>query len=154
MKKSIFALAILAASTFGFQAFAQNSAPAPGAQSTEQTAKTRKAPKADLFEGITLSVEQQTKLDALREQNRKERAERKAERTAKADGAKKGQQGVRSEARKRQMAAIKEILTPEQYTKYLENSLTAQRGQKSKGMKAQRHGKRRAAAEKSAPAQS
>lgn len=158
MKKSIFALAMLAVSAFGFQAFAQNNAPAAADNSPKtKTEKAEKAHKANLFEGIDLTADQQSKLTALREQRMKERAERKAQRTAdasaakktdrkkdmaKADGAKK-QPGARSEARAKQLAAIKEILTPEQYTKYLENSVTmSPRHNKAKGMKAGRGGKR------------
>lgn len=147
---------MLAVSAFGCQAFAQeNATAAAGNSPMTKTEKAEKAHKANLFEGIDLTADQQSKLTALREQRMKERAERKAQRRADASASKKTDRkkdmakahgakrhpGARSEARARQLAAIKEILTPEQYTKYLENCVIMSPGHKAKGMKAGRNGR-------------
>lgn len=78
----------------------------------------RRADAPNPFEGLNLSADQQTKLDALKKEcraNREAQAkQRKEAKAARKEGACK--------ARAEQLAKIKEILTPEQYVKFLENS--------------------------------
>ncbi len=110
MKKSIIALAVLIASSVSFSAFAQCPKAAKCSADSCVTAC-----ESVLFEGITLTPDQQTKIKALKESAAKERGEKiKADRTAKA--------GARKEARKGYLKNMKEILTPDQYVIFLENA--------------------------------
>lgn len=155
MKKVIFSLAILAATTFG--AFAANDNNTSGSCNANQECQakagkecrdkgskqcTAKEKAFNPFEGINLTEEQKTKLADLRknctagkkdgkpgekdgkkpELSREEKHKLAAERKAK-----------HAEARKKYLADVKNILTPEQYTQFLENSYLA-KGDRKKNM--------------------
>lgn len=113
MKKTILSLAVLFATTFSFSAFAQ----APAAENAACGEKTECCQNA-LFEGITLTPDQQTKLQELNASRAKAAKERKeaakAERKAKGDNKKA--------ARKDYLNSVKSVLTPEQYVIFLENA--------------------------------
>ncbi len=128
MNKKIFIAALGLCAIASTAAFAQQ----PGnseSNKKENRAKdrnVRRAPEApNPFDGLNLSAEQQTKLDALK-------AERKANREAQAklrQEARKAKRDGACAARAAQLAKIKKILTPEQYVKFLENSyLTPNKG--------------------------
>lgn len=116
MKKSIIALAVLIASSFSISAFAQ--CPKAAKCGTDSCAS---ACETVLFEGITLTPEQQTKIKSLKESAAKERsAKAKADRLAKTD--------ARKDARKDYLKNMKEILTPDQYVIFLENAFVTNPG--------------------------
>lgn len=81
------------------------------------------------FEGLNLSAEQQTKLEALKTECQ---AQRKANAEARKADKQNRQKANKEEARKartEQLAKIKAILTPEQYVQFLENNyLSTNRG--------------------------
>lgn len=129
MKKSILSVAVLAASLFSFNAFAQTpSKTVESCAKTEQCAskacpdgakacKPQRPCAADPFAGITLTQDQQTKLTALKEQ-------RKAKSAVAAKARKERVQQRDSVARsgkKEYLESVKEILTPDQYVVFLEN---------------------------------
>ncbi|MDE5786734.1 MAG: hypothetical protein K2H98_09395 [Duncaniella sp.] len=133
MKKTILSLAVLFATTFSFSTFAQ----APAAENAACGEKTECCQSA-LFEGITLTPDQQTKLQELNASRAKAAKEKKeaakAERKAKGDNKKA--------ARKDYLNSVKGVLTPEQYVIFLENAYVnapaklAQRdGKAHKGLK-------------------
>lgn len=129
-------------------AFAQTAAPTPQQQEQTMTKKDKKdrkdrkdrkdkkdfkdnRQKADMFAGIELTQNQQAELQKLRESikaDRQKAAEvakakrQKAKEKAKADM--KDMREKRINAKKEYLAKIKNILTPEQYVKYLENFYT------------------------------
>lgn len=72
------------------------------------------------FDGLDLTADQQAKIKALKEEcmaKHKAQAEQRKQ-------AKKNRQEGACKARSEQLAKIKEILTPEQYVKFLENNFT------------------------------
>lgn len=80
------------------------------------------------FEGINLTDAQKAQIKSIKEaQKAKCQAERQAKQAQKAE-----KKDARMAARKEYLAKIKEVLTPEQYVKYLEN----------KALKADKHMKR------------
>lgn len=93
--------------------------------------KPDKAPRFNPFDGLNLTEQQQTAITNLQNERRqactdaaKAKKEQKADKQAKADKQKadpkqKAEQRVAS--RKAYLEKVKSILTPEQYTKYLEN---------------------------------
>lgn len=138
MKKIFLTLAIIASS---MAAFAQTNATSDNSKAcTEQNCgadkkcdKDRNCSKA--FEGITLTADQQSKLAALRDNFQKERQQKaEAIKDKKADGnkqdltkeqrmqMKKEHQAAANERRQKYLADVKEILTPDQYVKFLENN--------------------------------
>ena len=90
----------------------------------------RQKTKPDFFEGITLSADQQAKLDkiktdrqakmkAAREQAKQAKQQRKQQKTE-----------ARKASQKEYLAEIKEVLTPDQYVVFLENIVVNQPQQK------------------------
>lgn len=127
MKKIILSIAFVTAGFFAFNASAQqpccNTDQAccqPSQECCNQKAKPQRAPKANPMEGITLTAEQQAAVKALNEKNKGPRTK---------------------DSRKEYLKEMKAILTPEQYTTYLENmALNAPRPQ-VKAKKGQRDGR-------------
>lgn len=132
MKKTLLSIAFIAAGIFAFNAAAQEACCNPAqaccnpAQTCCQTpgkpGKAARPAKQNALEGITLTPEQQTAVNAL---NEKYAAQRKAKMQSK----KESRDKERSEAkngRKEYLNEMKAILTPEQYTTYLENLATQQ----------------------------
>ncbi|MDE6415484.1 MAG: hypothetical protein K2K68_00455 [Duncaniella sp.] len=117
MKKTILSLAVLFATSLSFSAFAQT--PAPEAASCGE--KTECCQNA-LFEGITLTPDQQTKLQELKASRAKAAKERKeaAKAERKADRIAKGE--TNKSDRKDYLNSVKGILTPDQYVIFLENA--------------------------------
>lgn len=135
MKKTVLTLAVAFATIFGFNATAQNAdAQAPAKEKTEQTEvkKDRKAHKANRsFEGLNLTDDQKAKIQALKAQKAdKAKAQAQADKAKKKEAKDKMRAGKR-QARQDYLASLKSILTPEQYTKFLENNFV-QKGDMAK----------------------
>lgn len=150
MKKKLLSLAV-AAVAFTSMAFAQNATPSATTHDGTKTenVKGRKARTGAInpFEGISLSADQQTKLDALKAERKQKTDAASAERKQKSEAARAERQKKQEErltarraARRAELDKVKSILTPEQYVKYLENiALGGNRHQKAG--KAPRQGK-------------
>lgn len=133
MKKTLLTLAFATAGIFTFTASAQQQCCAAQKEccKTEQAcckegAVKPKANKPNAFEGITLTAEQQTQIKALNEKYGKARKDKKE---AKAESAKKERKEAQ-EGRRAYLDELKKILTPEQYTTYLENQAMNKQGVK------------------------
>lgn len=140
MKKKIFSTALILSALIGFNASAQDNAPeALKCDKKEQCKGDRpdapRGPRFNPFEGITLTAEQQSQLDALCPQRNARPVAKECKKECKADTAKcdkKGKKGVRSERGKRPdknmkaeyIKKVKEILTSDQYVVFLENLAT------------------------------
>ena len=165
MKKMIFGMAFVAATIFATAT--ANAAPMRAADDTktEQCCKDKKqcdrkddgkdkrghhdhdgrkghGKKPDMFAGITLTPEQQTKIDALRSDMmaRKEAAKAAAKAAGKAgrtDEDKAKAKAERQAAMAQYDAQIKQILTPEQYKVFEQNCEAAKAKMKSRMDKVQ-----------------
>lgn len=136
MKKGILSIAVVAASLFSFNAFAQDKSVVTACPNTPAQCVNAQAcpanpqacpvkrPCADPFAGINLTQEQQTKLTALREKCKTNRAA--------ADKARKDRFQQRDSImrvnKKQRLEEVKAILTPEQYVIFLENMVVANPG--------------------------
>jgi len=116
MNKKILVAALCLCAIVAPSAFAQqpDNSNAPNMECSARKVGKRGADASNPFEGLNLTADQQTKLKALKEEC-KARAEQRKE-------AKKERKEVVCKARAEHLAKIKEILTPEQYIKFLENS--------------------------------
>lgn len=146
MKKSLLSIAILLVSSIAAFANPTNSKSNDAAMRTERSC-TVKDKKNDgkkpgrkyqreicMFKGLDLTAEQKAKLSALREKNRPE-FKNKKDRMRKSDKQKltaeqkqqlKSQRLAERKAnRQAYLAGIKEILTPAQYVRFLENNFTS-----------------------------
>lgn len=143
MKKGILSIAVVAASLFSFNAFAQDKSATPDCCNTPAQCVNAQAcpanpqacpanpqacpvqrPCADPFAGINLTQEQQTKLTALREKCKTNRA---AADKARKDRFQQRDSMVRAN-KKQRLEEVKAILTPEQYVVFLENMVVANPG--------------------------
>lgn len=118
MKKNLFIALTLSFAAPALTAFAQE--PAAGCQANAQECNHHKNHRCEAgsgvkcpspFDGLNLTADQQTALDALRTECRGQKAAEKKERACGA-----------AERRKENLAKIKQILTPEQYVAFLENN--------------------------------
>lgn len=126
-KKVIFAGLLALTTIFAPAAFAQqadqNTCNA-ASKECKVAGKERKGECANPFEGIALTAEQKTKLEALKAEKATAREARKAEQAVKKEARRESAKAERSQ----ELAKIKEILTPEQYVQFLENSYLSHRG--------------------------
>lgn len=122
MNKKIFAaVAVALAGAFAAPVFAQNTCPRQGCDpakcAPEKCTKADcKNPCADAkcpFDNLNLTADQKTKLKALNTERRQKAAE-----------ARKDRKQCGKECRADYLAKVKEILTPEQYVKFLESNYT------------------------------
>lgn len=94
------------------------------------------------FEGLNLTEQQQAQIKAIQEEQRakcaKDKADCKAQKEARAE--------QRRACRAEYLAKIKSVLTPEQYTAYLENCAKMHHGKK--GAKRFKHGEGRRVCDK------
>lgn len=143
MKKSLLSIAFVAAGIFSFSALAQEPCCNPSQACCEKPAQEcckaapqkHKGVKANPLEGINLTPEQQAAVKALNEKTAQAHKDaRKAKAEAKAQERKQVKNG-----RQEYLNEMKKILTPEQYTQYLEN-LAATKGPKAKFNKEGRKG--------------
>lgn len=125
MNKKVLGLALIAVSAIAMTGVAQT--PAATTSATQEKIRTdRKAAKesrkqVNPFEGLNLTDSQKTQLQQL--DAKRSEARKQAARARKVD--KQQKDSVRSESRKAAkkayLAEVKTILTPEQYTVFLEN---------------------------------
>ena len=124
MKKIIAALSVALIASLGIQSMAQNpvSDRQPRKEKKEigmKEGKRDKAPRSDMaFEGITLTAEQQSQIDALKKENVKD--------STKVQLKKQQRDDMRKALLQRKinyLESMKKILTPEQYVKFLENKV-------------------------------
>ncbi len=150
MKKNLIIVAIAMASTFGMNAVAQNNSECNKQQCNKEQCdkagkKCEKGGKGheafNPFEGIQLTAEQQTKLDAIQKPcMKKDAKEAKAEKMKQ----KQAEKANRVAARKNYLESVKTVLTPEQYTQFLENIVLNQHdkmGRPHHDMKNMKYGK-------------
>lgn len=170
MKKVILSLAILVASSMSMFAATDNKTENKSATCTSQTTcnvnakcgekgekKDRSAKANKAFEGLNLTAEQQAKLAELRKNctANKENCDAKKGCDSKSNLTDEQKKQLKAEskakhleARKKYLEDVKTILTPEQYTKFLENNyLSASKkngNRKMQGMKMaqKKHGKK------------
>lgn len=151
MKKLLLSLAFVTSGLLAFNASAQQPANANAAACCQNKAECCKAKdgkgekcckqqkgkghhkpghKVNEFEGLNLTAEQQSALDALKANRNQARAEKRKEMKGKDKEARKeALKDARQQARQSRVEylnEIKKILTPEQYVKYLENSYLKQ----------------------------
>lgn len=124
MKKKIFAAAIMVmALAASAPVFAQKNDCKANQTCTETTCaagdKVKKAQNP--FEGLNLTADQKTKLDALRQQCAADRKQAKEQAKERKDRDRKDRMESYRQMRADRLAKIKNILTPEQYVKFLEN---------------------------------
>lgn len=147
MKKTLLSLAFVTAGIFAFNASAQQTCckpaqeccdPAQECCTTTAPAKGQRIGMANPFAGIELTAEQQAAMKALNEKYQKA-----AKENQKAKSEAKKQEGKdRRESKKAYLNDLKQILTPEQYTTYLENQvLNAPNGRKMKAHKSKKERK-------------
>ena len=133
MKKKFTTVALALVAALGIGAAAQTATPATCNRANKARCEQQRPDRqnrdsvemAVLFEGITLTPEQKTKLQTLRDS-------RKEARTAKAEQAKQQRADRRKQAvemKRQRLADMKQILTPEQYVVYLENIVVNQPSQ-------------------------
>ncbi|MDE7153063.1 MAG: Spy/CpxP family protein refolding chaperone [Muribaculaceae bacterium] len=147
MKKTLVTLSLAVATIFGFSAFAQQQDKTQcNKERTEKCCKSDKEKKCDRgqrpcfnpFEGIELSAEQQTKIDALKQECQAKRQEMKSDRKKSDDNSSKISREERMKQRQQSkrdyLAKVKAILTPDQYVTFLENMVVNNPGH-DKGMK-------------------
>lgn len=125
MKKKIMILAVAVASMAGFSTYAQQlSATATSGVQSEKCVKGEKkccdksvCKGGNAFEGIALTPDQQSKLDALKANCKASKEKCKADKKA----AKEQARADRKQAKRNYLNQVKGILTPEQYVVFLEN---------------------------------
>lgn len=134
MNKKIFAIAMVALATVGgSSAFAARQDKkqdcTPDCPQKECTLDAKKCDKKDCkaqrpspFDGLNLTADQQTKLDQLRDDARKEQQAIRQQAQADRQKAREDGKAFAEKARKDYLAKVKEILSPEQYVQFLENA--------------------------------
>ncbi len=78
--------------------------------------------QAPFFDGITLTDAQKERIAALKKECAKDRKEARAAADKARDEARKTQREAARNSRSKYLSSLKEILTPEQYTQFLENA--------------------------------
>lgn len=125
MKKTILAsLLILSAAGVAFAQTADNNGGCKGRKAKCEQAGCPAAQQQcpNPFEGLNLTAEQQTKLDALRAECQRQKTADREQAKADRKEAKQAAKQAQTEKRKEMLAKVKEILTPEQYNQFLENN--------------------------------
>ena len=134
MKKIILSIAVVLASMTGFSAIAQppdDNATQPTTESTKRPPKTN-TPRYNPFAGLNLSETQQSELQALRpskeakKQNKDKKDDVKNMTTAEKQALRKQRAENRIQNRRDYLDKVKNILTPNQYMQFLENSYVEQ----------------------------
>lgn len=138
MKTKFLAIAMMVLLAGSTTVFAARHDKRPDCNTTEGKCKAPDSCNAQRpcpFDNLNLTAEQQTKLQALKEERRAQKIEKKEQ-----------EMKDRFEARKQEaagyLAKVKEILTPEQYVQFLENSFVQKSLQAKKMMKGDFKGKK------------
>lgn len=133
MKKTFLSIAVLLASIAGVSASAQTPADATAAAAAKTECNkgraAKGAPAYNPFAGLNLTEQQQSQLQTLKTQMKDAKAkDAKTKEAAKAEkqAQKKQKMEARVQARRDYLAKVKNILTPEQYVQFLENSYVDQ----------------------------
>ena len=137
MKKIFTSVAIAAVAALGFSAAAQTPAPACNKADRGRCEQTVKAPRlcndsiaeVMIFEGITLTPEQQTKINVIKADRKQKMEARRAEARQAREAARKDRTAAaadRKQCQRDYLAKMKEVLTPEQYVVFLENMVVSQ----------------------------
>ena len=145
-KKLIIATIVAISGIFAFDASAQgnkdcrtvcpdNTPCAQAACAPTNCTETKCPTQCSPFAGLNLTADQQTKLSALRAKCADQRKACKDKQKADRAKDKADRMSARKENRASMLASIKEILTPEQYVKFLENSFVDGRRDFAKDMK-------------------
>ncbi|MDE6081050.1 MAG: hypothetical protein K2F70_02110, partial [Muribaculaceae bacterium] len=134
MKKTLVTLSLAVVTLFGFNAFAQQqdqqqckkdkTEKCCRGQKTEKCSKGDRRGEFNPFEGIQLSTEQQSKLEAMKQEFKVERQKMKEEFKKDENKVRPDRKEIfqkRREAARERLNKVKHILTPEQYENYLEN---------------------------------
>ncbi len=144
MKKTLLSLTIAVMSLTAFSVSAQNNkcsnADCPKNKCVTAQCNRQKQKCDKMFAGIELTADQKAKLAALQEECQKAKADckkMKGEHKEKIKGERRQMRHQRDsimrDAKVKRLAEIKKILTPEQYTQFLENMAM------NKDMKAPKH---------------
>ncbi len=145
MKKKLMIMAVAIASMVGMNAVAQTADSKSDKKCEGKGQCDKKGPKCDKqkgqcpnpFEGITLTADQQTKLDALKADQKAKREEMKAQKQQKDSLARVD----RKQAKRDYLKQVQGILTPDQYVMFLENIVVEQpAGQPQGGPRGDRNG--------------
>lgn len=168
MKKKVLSLAVLMASVFTFGTMAQTTATVSDNNKTCTEASCPKADKAvkgqkgqkgnkdmkpnrpNPFEGINLTADQQTRLQAIRDNAKQQREAAKADQSkvekGKLDKDRADRRADFANKRKDYLGKVKEVLTPDQYVVFLENCYVQQmpmkQGHMARGKMAKHDGKK------------
>lgn len=89
------------------------------------------------FDGLNLTAEQQSKIDALKAQCKEQQRQCKEQSKADKQEARSQKAEKKANARAEMLGKVKEILTPEQYVQFLENAFVQQGNRPGKPGKAQ-----------------
>ncbi|MDE6429695.1 MAG: hypothetical protein K2K65_00810 [Duncaniella sp.] len=147
MKKTIFTLALALVSMTGFSAIAQTQSTTETKVQTTKGSKStdrKKTPRYNPFEGLNLTEQQKTELQALTPAKEKGNSQRNKVTKDKAQKklSKKDKQTQRKQRmeqkiqnRRDYLAKVKTILSPDQYVKFLENSYAEQNMKKAHASK-------------------
>lgn len=157
MKKVILSLAIFAATSLSMIAANNNStnnANSNGKARTECVKGNKENKGMRAFEGLNLTDAQKTKIEDLNKARKAEMEKRAEAKKGSKDGQKKEQltpeqkqqrkaekMAKRKEAKQNYLNSVKNILTPEQYTKFLENNFKMADNHHKGMKKAGKHGK-------------
>lgn len=133
-KKIVVAILGLCAIVATPAAFAQTSGNDNGKKElkADKRGGKRGAEAPNPFEGLNLTADQQTKLDALKKECQEARKAKAEARKSQAQQRKDANKEAVKTARTEELAKIKAILTPEQYVQFLENNfVNARHGKKA-----------------------
>lgn len=147
IKKRIFPLALAAAALVSFSSYAQT----PSQQQTDCTQKKEcvkkdkknRMAKADPFQGITLTADQQARLQKLESDRREARKKIDAERRDQKQRFDAEKMKARRDARKSYLEEVKSIIGPDNYVMFLENIYVSGPQMKAKAASHPGHDKKR-----------
>ena len=132
MKKKILTFAFAAMTFIPFSGMAENpycgGCPLTGKELCAEELRRDCRKDCNAFDGITLTADQQGKLDALKEKNRKNRAEQRSRMKAERQRRDSLRNENRYTVKKQYLKEVKEILTPDQYVMFLENAVMSSPG--------------------------
>lgn len=167
MKKTLVSISLALMAMCGFSAVAQQQDTNAPKEKTEKCCKNNQrcekgkseCPRFNAFEGITLSADQQSKIDALKQARKEGRCKMNEAKNKAARPDRKERAAEHRQAKREYLTQVKEILTPDQYVVFLENiaiNAPAKHGGKMKmeqGRRGDRCGKMKSNGERMRPNQ-